>query len=248
MGLSQGAREKLEAALAARPWDAIAANNAAVAALYAGDLGGAVRTLVRCGRESCHCNNFGRQSKQIRSRSPRLPTQERALRAEPLAVATETVVQNLCGLCVTCTKHAWHPVLTKYGCAVTPSCILFTTARCSSVVADTSWRVRTPRTRSGGLRHGWGALFLTTSTGLRRRERDSAASRSVPVESAARCGRVGVPAALLLSRDGGGRRHPSARGAAQVGRTTHLPPQEKKEPRTPCLACWARQQRLRTMS
>lgn len=43
----QGAREKLEAALATRPWDAVAANNAAVAALYAGDLGGAVRTLAR---------------------------------------------------------------------------------------------------------------------------------------------------------------------------------------------------------
>lgn len=49
----QGAREKLEAALATRPWDAIAANNAAVAALYAGDLGGAVRTLVRDPPQRC---------------------------------------------------------------------------------------------------------------------------------------------------------------------------------------------------
>ncbi len=43
----QGARDAFAAALAARPWDAVAANNAAVAALYCADLPAAVDILVR---------------------------------------------------------------------------------------------------------------------------------------------------------------------------------------------------------
>ena len=63
-----GARRLFDDALTARPWDGVAANNAAVAALYCADLPGAVAVL------------------------------EAALAAHPLAALHEPLVLNLCSL------------------------------------------------------------------------------------------------------------------------------------------------------
>jgi hypothetical protein len=114
---AQGARDAFAASLVARPWDGVAANNAAVAALYCADLPGAVTILVRGGP-----SGQAWEAQPLRL-TRACAAQERALEAHPLAALHEPLVLNLCSLCVHCPRVALRccrVVVAAPRCVLTP--------------------------------------------------------------------------------------------------------------------------------